>query len=95
MNRQELRKLITIFVIGAMPFATVSSCDMGPGGGSFFLDRGVDSLFYGPGDVIVDDYYYDDYYYEDDYYYDDYYYDDGYYDDGYYDDGYYDFWDFF
>lgn len=91
MNWIKLQKTLAIITLGGMPFATVSSCDYGPGGGGdFYLDRNVDRV-YSPGygyddpyeyDVIIEetyyeeDVYYDDYYWEDEYYYEDYYYED-------------------
>ena len=87
----KLQKMLAIVSLGGMPFATVSSCDYGPGGGLFYLDRDVDR-FYGPAygvghpggiDVVVEDVYYeedvyyDDYWYEEEYWYEDeYYYED-------------------
>ena len=91
------RSWMLALLAGTMPLATVGTCDLGPGGGSFFLDQGSR---YGDGVVFVDagrqhggffDVFIDDgYYYEDDVFYDDVYYDDYYYDD-YYCDPY--FWD--
>ena len=83
MNGIRLQKMLAIMCLGGMPFATVSSCDFGPGGGTFYMDRNVDGFGYDPGyvyypshgidvvfeDVYYEDYYYDEYWYEEDYYY--------------------------
>ena len=83
----KLQKMLAIVTLGGMPVATVSSCDYGPGGADFYLDRNVDA-FYGPTygigypggiDVIVEDVYYEEEVYYDDYWYDDYWYEDEYY----------------
>lgn len=100
----KLQKMLAIVSLGGMPFATVSSCDYGPGGSALYLDRNVGG-FYDPGygigypsgvDVIVEDVYYEeDIYYEEDVYYDDYWYEE---DEYWYEDEYYyedDFFDFF
>jgi hypothetical protein len=83
MNLSKLQRMLAIVCMGGMPLATVGSCDYGPGGGEFFLDRNVDGFGY-PGhmhgyppgfDVVVEeDYYVEDVYYED-YWYDEEYYD--------------------
>ena len=84
----KLQKTLAIITLGGMPLSTVSSCDYGPGGGDFYLDRNVGVPYYTGDDyyghdVIIEDTYYeeevyyeDEYYYEDDYYVDEYYYED-------------------
>ena len=80
----QLQKMLAVVALGGIPFATVSSCDYGPGGGNFYLDRNVGGAYYDPYgyDVIIEDtyyeedVYYDDYWYEEEYWYEEDYYED-------------------
>lgn len=80
MKTNNLKKTVTLLALGAVPLATVATCDYGPGGGTFFLDQGIDDFFvpsygFGPGsEVYYEDAYYEDAYYEDVYYEEEYYY---------------------
>lgn len=77
MASRKTWKTLAILALGASPLATVSTCDYGPGGGYFFLDRGVEAF---GTSGYVEEVYYDDGccggYYEEVIYYDEYYDDD-------------------
>ena len=60
MQKTRLWKLLAVLALGAAPLATVSTCDYGPDGGTFFYDQ------IGGGGDDDDDDDDDDGYYEDD-----------------------------
>lgn len=86
MFHSRFARFMMILAAGAMPLATVSTCNYGPGGGTFYLDQfefdDDDSFDFGFDFFDYDDCcYYDEYYtyeevvvYEDPYYYEEVYY---------------------
>jgi len=74
MTLRKMRNLLLFAAMGAIPLATVASCDFGDGYGSFVFDRGDSGLYpgfgLGDGGIVVyeEEYIEEEFYYEEEYY---------------------------